>query len=176
MIEGRESAILAGVVNGTKYSTQFQSLDGVQFCINVTTKYSTLILVICVGHHVTIGVAIVLIPITIVGCIIRTAIETVVVAGLSTSLCLTAIEDVGCIYRRKWRSAKGATQRVVVLIANTNTCRFGINKTYLLTNLQFAVKKTMLRIDAEVVTFIVRYILTANNTLLIHIAQRKCIG
>ena len=169
VIERREATILAGAIDSTKHAAQFQSLQRGEFCIHIATEVGTLILIVGIGHHATIRVAIILIPITIVGSIIRTAVEAVILTGLSTSISLTSIKDIGSIYRCQWRSAKSATQGVVILIAHTYACTLSIYIAYLLTHFQQLVDHIVLRVDTEVVALIVRNVLTTHDTFLTHV-------
>ena len=82
MIKRREAAVFTCAINCAKYRTHLQSLQRGQFSIHIAAERTTLILIICVGHHVSVGVAVVHVPVAIIGSIIGTAIETIVTAGL----------------------------------------------------------------------------------------------
>ena len=155
MIKRRETAIFTCAINCTKYRTHLQTLQRGQLSIHIATERATLILIVCVGHHVTVGVAIVLIPVAIVSGIIRTAIETIVVAGLSTCLGLTAIIDVRGIYRSQWRCAKCTTQGIIILVANAYTGGLSIYEAYLFAHFQQVFYDVMLRVDTEVVALVI---------------------
>ena len=176
VVECREAAILTGAIDGTKYRTQLKTLQRGQFCIHIAAERATLILIVGIGHHVSVGVAIVHVPVAIIGSIIRTAVESVVVAGLSTCISLTAVEYIGGIYRSQWRCAECTTQGVVILIAHAYAHALGVNEAYLLAHLQQFVYHVVLRVHTEVVALVVRYVLTAHDTFLTHISHRQRIG
>ena len=71
LVQRREAAVFVRCIYSTEYGTELQVLNGLQFGIHITRESHVLILVIAVGHHASVRVAICIIPIRVGRIVIR---------------------------------------------------------------------------------------------------------
>ena len=78
LIKRSIAAVFTGAIRSAKHRADFQVLDRSQFCIYITGESSSLILVIGICHHVTVRIAVGIIPVAVAGIIVRIVIQIIV--------------------------------------------------------------------------------------------------
>ena len=134
VVQGRKRTIVVGIILHTKSSTELQVLDELHLSKSIGRNSHVLRLVVGIGHHGAIGVTVGIVPIAIAGVIVRTSILSIV-----------------AIDRSQWRNAESTAQRIVILVAHTDTILLIINHRHLLTYLQEVIDDLVFRIDTEVI-------------------------
>ena len=155
LVYGSIGAIVGSTVVYCEYSTELQVLDWFYLQIDISIERTASAAVVAVHHHVAVRVAVIDIPVG--------TYRRVVVA-------------VGIIYGYDGRCRERTAQIVVVDVARVHATAVLVHKTDVLADGNQAVEHLVLRVGTQVIPLIIRYVGTANKTVLPCIASRDRIS